>query len=415
MTIGIDIRPLQMHHRYRGIGMHMIHLLEELPGRLMRNEKLLFYCYEGLDVPPEISKLPKSVRYELVYIPQTFASNRRIPFFIKESMQNFRRVTRPLNSELVNKSDVYVMFDFMHGLPLVKDTKIVTVAYDLIPFIFPNEYFPNFFIALRRHGFNEAVRDSIVKRLYKWAAVQTVDRSTYLLSISNSTRDQFEHVIPGSAKKIHTVYLGRPETVDTKNVKPPTILAEKKRPYILYVGGGDPRRKIEDLVLAFDNIKADHPDLLLVLAGKDFTSLETIPTKKIAQAIRTSKFRNDILLLGFVSDEERTLLYKKALCFVYPTLSEGFGLPILEAMQEECPVITYDYKYSSIAEVAGEAALVLNAQHGSQGIYDSLQKIIESKQLAETLKQKGLSNIKRFSWDKNAEETLRFIRKSLTL
>lgn len=410
MIFGFDIRPLQMHHRFRGIGMHMMHLLSNILQILPAGSRVVFYQYEGMEDGIQFIKLPKNLKYEVIYLPQITAIKVRIPFFIKEAFQNTRRVTQSLPSEEIRKSDVFMSFDFMHGLPAENDTKLVTVAYDLIPLVFPKEYFPNFFRSLGMNGFNVAARDFVVKHLYRWAAVTTAKRSTKLITISNSTADQFEKIVPGSAKKSVTVYLGAPdeiklskkEIVELMNSMP--LLSED---YLLYIGGGDVRRKIEHLVFAFDKLKVKYPELKLILAGKDFTSEDSIPTKGIVKSIRHSNYRNDIYLLGFISEQQRELLYRNARCFVYPTLSEGFGLPILEAMQASCPVVSYKYSYSSVQEVAGNAALLTDPS--KINLYDQLILLMDDSSLSASLRKRGHANVAKFTWQKNATETLNII------
>lgn len=407
MTIGIDIRPLQMHHRYRGIGMHMIKFVERLPKLVQGIHTVIFYEYEGMEDWRNAVVLPKNFRYQTVTLSQTHPTTRRLPFVIKEALQNTRRVKTPLSDDLLAKCDVFLTFDFMQGLPSLHcRPAVISVGYDLIPLLFPKDYYPNFFKAVYRTSINEALRDIVIKRLYKWAGGRMVDVSSAILTISNSTKEQFKVIYPQSTNKTHTVYLGAPDRIKVNSTSLQDIHKQLTNNYLLYVGGGDPRRKIDHLVSVFNKLKNSYPDLQLVLAGKDFTNISTIPTKKIKQAILGSPYIKDILFLGFVSDEQRTVLYRSAKAFVYPTLSEGFGLPLLEAMQESCPVVSYDAAYSSVKEVAGNAGIIV--QPSEEALYTAVQKVLINKH-SDKLIQKGLHNVKKFTWEDTARQTLKYI------
>ena len=106
--------------------------------------------------------------------------------------------------------------------------------------------------------------------------------------------------------------------------------------------------------------------------------------------------------------EDLAPLYSGARCLVYPSLYEGFGLPILEAMACGCPVITADI--SSMPEVAGEAAILINPRK-TTAIVQAIDKIINSRKLAEKLSKKGIEQVKKFSWQKTARQVLSIINK----
>ena len=109
------------------------------------------------------------------------------------------------------------------------------------------------------------------------------------------------------------------------------------------------------------------------------------------------------MLLVFVPDEELPLLYKCAICFVLPSLYEGFGLPILEAMKYGCPVITSNV--SSMPEAGGDAALYVDPLDVDD-ITDKLKKIAGNQKLRGELIEKGIKQASKFSWEKTAKETL---------
>ncbi len=172
--------------------------------------------------------------------------------------------------------------------------------------------------------------------------------------------------------------------------------------YILFVGTLQPRKNIERLIEAFSKIKNQElgiKNLELVIIGKKGWLYEDI-----LSAPKKFKIEDKVKFLDFVPDSDLSLFYQNAVCFVLPSLYEGFGLPVLEAMNFGCPVITSNV--SSLPEVAGDAGILVNP--GSvEEIAKSIEKILkmtdnERKEMIE----KGYQQAKKFSWEKCARETL---------
>ena len=113
-----------------------------------------------------------------------------------------------------------------------------------------------------------------------------------------------------------------------------------------------------------------------------------------------------VRFLDFVYDEDLVEFYKHAKCYVFPSLYEGFGLPVLEAMKFDCPVITS--KISSLPEAAGDAALYVDPLDVDD-IAKKIEKVLEDKELRKELIKKGKEQIKKFSWEKSAKETLKIL------
>lgn len=166
-------------------------------------------------------------------------------------------------------------------------------------------------------------------------------------------------------------------------------------PYILYIGGADPRRRIQDLITAFNHVRAAGISCRLVLVGFDFQDIEKIPNDQVKKALRYSSYGADIYLLGFVDSQQKALLYKQAAAFVYPSLYEGFGIPVLEAMEYGCPVICYDN--SSLREVGGKAALYTS---GFEDTADTLKKLLAEPAFRTQVIKKGQKQAAQFTWQK---------------
>lgn len=180
------------------------------------------------------------------------------------------------------------------------------------------------------------------------------------------------------------------------------------KPYILYVGSMYPHKNLPRLVEAFRLVAEEHEDLSLVLVGKrDF----------FQERLRREIGNDDRIIFpamidpnGFVTDEELTVLYQNALAFVFPSLSEGFGLPPLEAMSLGVPVLASDR--TAIPEVCGGAALYFDPENTAD-LVQKIKALIENPSLRGELVNQGRENLSRFSWAKLAEETLAGYREIL--
>ncbi len=166
--------------------------------------------------------------------------------------------------------------------------------------------------------------------------------------------------------------------------------------YILFVGTIQPRKNIVRLIEAYNKL---NKDIQLVVVGKLGWKY-----KPILNAMNTSSKRDQILILDYVSSPQLRLLYEHAECFVLPSLYEGFGIPVLEAIQYGCPIVVS--KRSSLPEVAGEAGIYIDPENSddiAHGLEIALQLNPEEKNV---LIKKGREHIKKFSWKLNGNQLL---------
>lgn len=171
--------------------------------------------------------------------------------------------------------------------------------------------------------------------------------------------------------------------------------------FLLYVGALQPRKNLVRLIQAFEQMKPECPDAKLVLAGE-----AAWLSQSILEAQANSPYRDDIVLTGRLSFEDLRALYQGTRAFVFPSLYEGFGIPILEALASGIPVLTAHN--SSLPEVAGDGALYCDALN-REDISEKLVRLWQDEHLRATLIQKGSEQLKQFSWDKCAHETLEYI------
>ena len=167
-----------------------------------------------------------------------------------------------------------------------------------------------------------------------------------------------------------------------------------KKPFFIFVSTIEPRKNLERIIKAFKIFKEKNPEYNLLIMGRYGWK-----SKKTIEIIKRDK---SIIHLNNVPDEDLIYFYNLAECLLYPSLYEGFGLPVLEAMRCGCPVITSNT--SSMPEVGGNAVILVNPRSIIE-IKNSMEKI-KNKSLRENLIKLGLKRSKDFSWKKCAKETL---------
>lgn len=225
--------------------------------------------------------------------------------------------------------------------------------------------------------------------------------ATHILADSEATRaDLISHYnIP--PQRITVAYPGF-DNLPTSPLTTEEIKARYgiDRKYFLYLGTLHPRKNLSRLIAALASLPAD---TMLVLAGK-----EGWHCKRLFAQIEQLDLRERVLFTGYVREEEKAALLRGALALVFPSLYEGFGLPVLEAQACGCPVITSTT--SSLPEVAGDAAILVNPTD-TEAIVSAMLGLLEEPALRHSLIAKGLENVRRFSWTNCACTVLQVIEK----
>jgi glycosyltransferase involved in cell wall biosynthesis len=229
--------------------------------------------------------------------------------------------------------------------------------------------------------------------------------AAHLMADSEATKADLVARYGTPPKKITVAYPGHDEVLAPVH-ELAAIEAVKARydivgSYFLYLGTLQPRKNLARLITAFAALE---PEAILVLAGKRGWLY-----KDLFAQIRRMSLEGRVLFPGYVPDEDKAALLSGALAFVFPSLYEGFGLPVLEAQACGCPVITSTT--SSLPEVAGDAALLVDPGN-TDAITAALQRIAADPGLRETLIERGFANRQRFSWTACAQSVLSTVEQS---
>lgn len=236
----------------------------------------------------------------------------------------------------------------------------------------------------------------VIKKSCQWA-----DK---IISVSNNTKRDLIKLYKIPSKKIVVIYEGyffrdikKGNKDKRKSVLEKYQLENAK--YLLFLGRIEERKNLIRIVEAFEILKNKYgvPHKLLLAGGLGYGY------DNIVKYIESSVYRNDIYLAGFVEDEDKQEILKNADVFLFPTLYEGFGLPIIEAQSLGVPIVASDN--SSIPEIIGAKIKPwLVDPKNSEEIAEAVYKIIASKKVRDKLIKPGLENVKRFSWNNCAKE-----------
>lgn len=368
MNIGYDVSYIQV--RRAGIGRHALELLRSLLESGSGHHFILHGWSNSLDV-----ELLKTLSAENVKL-----SLARIPGNVKRFYWN--KVRTPSLELITGSLDCFHSTDpFLP--PLTRASRISTV-HDLAYLRFP-DFFEDHILAW----------DTYVRR-----SVQSADA---IIVPSEQTKNDVMEFLNIPDERIHLVQPPVSRKVDffQKSDRDNEIVRQLglTAPYVLYVGTIEPRKNIPTLVRGFEQSAREHPsDVMLVLAGKRGWKWE-----ESIEAIQTSPYYDRIRHLDYVTEEQLAALYRKAICFVYPSFFEGYGFPVLEAMASGIPIITS--ANSSLREIADGVALLVEPEK-SEDIAEALTMLISNEVRRVEMRQRGLEIVKQFSGTRAANQVL---------
>jgi glycosyltransferase involved in cell wall biosynthesis len=240
---------------------------------------------------------------------------------------------------------------------------------------------------------------------------RAIRKAAVFICVSHTTADALIAYVHGQyaldlSNRIQVVYEGISEKFSQKPDPPALDLKDGfdflRQPFILAVGKISPRKNLDVVVRSLKKLQSRIPHHLVTVGGNgwDFQEVKSL--------VYSLGLADRVHFLGYVSDEQLLALYTKSTLFIYPSLFEGFGLPVLEAMAAGCPVITSNL--SSLPEVAGQAAMLVDP-HNVEEVAASIEIVCNNLSYANELRDKGRERASRFSWKQCAEETARVYSK----
>lgn len=412
----------------RGIGYTMANFLKNLADK---DDSFVFFVDETADITVE-ETLSAFELSSLNYNVRTFngsSSSKQLPWkfkYISKLLKKFRALSVYRTGDNrygdISDLDAFIQFDQSKPLPAgPRSVKKYFIAYDLIPYILDKDYLVTYRTA-RQRGLPKraAIRSALDRYLYLKKLKLNSHQATHILAISDTTKQDYVALCNVNPNKISVITLGVPDmTAKTESngdilryqktswgyLPQPASLRSQR--FLLFVGGADERRRLYDLVAAFNQLKAQGSDIKLVLSGDIMKGPLQIPTAPTQKALQHSSYLDDIYFVGFTDDATRNWLYKNALAFAFPSVYEGFGLPVLEAMSLKTPVICY--KNRAVQEVADTFPLYAD---DVWSLYDKIKEVetLSGKDSFKKLLEKGARHASQYTWDKTASQVVDIVR-----
>ncbi len=368
MKLALELQPCLKNRS--GIGIYTYELAKCLQNKpTIQIEGNIFNFLMRNDLTEELQGLTFSQKYCTLF---PYGIYRRI----------WRIVPVPYKWLFGKKADITHFFDFI--VPKGVYGKVVTTIHDAVWLLYP-----------------ETMAKKTLKRITQ-DIQYNIDRADAIVTISESTKQDLITLLQIPEDKIVIAPPGvdmerfqhQYSVTELEQVKEKYNLPDK---YILYMGTLEPRKNIERLVQAFALLH-QQPELQqyqLVLAGKKGWQYDNI----FAQITQLG-LKQDVICTGYVDEVDKVAIYQQAYLFVFPSLYEGFGMPVLEAMAAGVPVVTSNV--SSLPEVAGDAALLAEPLD-VQALADSIQRLLLDDDLRQSCIAKGYMQCKHFTWERSAD------------
>lgn len=347
MKIGIDARTIFTAEQ-TGVANYVNHIIE---GLLQHNQDITLFT-DSID-----------------YISKKYKSRCTIAFENVKNRLLWEQYSLP---ELLKKFKVDLYHaTWNYGIPWKTSTPCILTIHDVIPLTLKKLYQP------------DSLMSYITFQIYKKSLALSIKKSKQILTDSVYSMNEIEKFFPRSKNKISVNYIG----IDRENIAEDQIKPHFKTPYILYYGGFEKRKNIELLVDAFKKIKNHIMPVKLVLLGKKNDYYKTYLSKYEKES--------EIIFTDYVPDKVLQSYLKTALIFIYPSLCEGFGIPVLEAMNAGVPVIASNC--SSLPEVGNGAVLYFDPKNGNE-LQQKIIRILKDDTLKRQMVQKGIEQSKQFDW-----------------
>jgi glycosyltransferase involved in cell wall biosynthesis len=365
MTIGIDASRAFVKTK-TGIEEYSYQVIKHLRD-FLKNEQVILYLDPRVNRKEYIDfELPAHWKIKFLRAPKFWTQVR-------------------LSAEMLFRPPA-ALFIPAHTVPIIHPKNTIVTIHGL-----EYEFCPNAYSWFERWYMRWSIRKSC-----RWAK--------RIIAVSENTKKDLMRLYKVPEGKISVVYegysgdnfqfSGYARSGEARQSNPNNIISNLKK-YLLFVGRLEERKNIIGIIEAFEILKGKYSiPHKLILVGKYGFGGERIKNK-----VYESEYKNDIILTGYVSDENKYYLMANADAFLFPTFYEGFGLPILEAQSVGAPVVCSNV--SSMPEVCGKHAVLVDPKDTS-AIAGAIHKLVSDEDYKNDIIEKGLENVKRFSWERCA-------------
>lgn len=370
LRIGVDARELE--GKKTGVGRYLINLLREWSEIAPENRYVLFFM-KGIPNDPVLER--ECISKRLITLPRIL--NRNLIW---------EQVYLPVH---VAREETNLFFSPSYTMPFFVRTRTVVTVHD-ISYEVNRKWFPP--------------REAMIRRFFTRLSTNRADA---IITISEfSKRDIIKYFgINGDRIKViypaaDSIFSSVPNRDETERIKKRYNTGER---FLLYVGSILNRRPVNILIKSFSKAVKDESRLKLVIVGEN----RTWPKQDMRRMISDSGVKNSVIYLDYIPDDELALLYKSAEVFIYPSLYEGFGLPLLEAMSSGTPVIAPNV--ASFPEVVGDGGILIDRIDEDE-MSRAILAFIKDESMRNNYIIKGKERARKFSWRRSAEEHLELFR-----
>lgn len=248
-------------------------------------------------------------------------------------------------------------------------------------------------------------------KIFRVLAVGAAKKADCVITVTEYAKGRITYYTGIDKDKITVVHLA-PKAMAvahvSKGYRPSFVIPTTK--FILHVGTLEKRKNLVRLIEAFKIVHERYPDYSLVLVGQSSTKQYLDGSVEIAAAISSLGLTSSVVMAGYASDDDLSYIYSYADMYVFPSINEGFGMPVLEAFHHRLPVLVANN--TSLPEVGGDAVLSFDP-FNVQDIQEKIIQVIESPHLKNELIKKGAERLKSFSWEQTAKELVRIFQSAV--
>jgi len=393
MRIGIDLRWISEEiacpqGKVTGISTYVINLIKNFV-KIDPTNRYILFILKGVSLNPALDVLQiDSGCLDFVEVSKSWKWSVRPDIINRAAIAVEEKI---FTIPQIKRQYLDIFHSVQQGIPpfRIKNCQSVVTVHDLTYLIFA-----------------KSIRRRCYLRRLDQMRFSTIDQAAMIIADSENTKRDIIRLLGIDKSKIKVIYLGVGR--EFYPINHPGLIQEIKskykidHDYILHIGGISPIKNIGSLLRAFKELIYTYKEnIKLVIAG-EFSGSPYLTDFK--RQVKELNLENNVLLPGNISNIELALFYNGAILFVYPSLYEGFGLPIIEAMACGCPVVTSNT--SSIPEVAGSAGLMIDPRDVTE-LASAMHRVLVNHELRRKMKVAGIERAKLFSWEKTSQETLK--------